>query len=112
MFCVTFSRQVPDYYVHIEQPMDFTTMREKIAEQKYRTMDDFEADLDLVVMNCISYNSKDTVFYRAALKLRDQVIWGAEYWSTIKYLYLYYFLLADLSMIIYTVSSECISPYR
>lgn len=53
--------------------MDFSTMRNKISEQKYKTMDDFEADFDLVIKNCLSYNAKDTVFYRAAVKMRDQV---------------------------------------
>lgn len=48
-------------------------MRTKISDQKYNTMDDFEADLDLVIKNCLSYNAKETVFYRAAIKLRDQV---------------------------------------
>lgn len=64
---------MPDYYVHTEHPMDFSTMRVKISDQKYKTMDDFEADFDLVIKNCLSYNAKDTVFYRAALKMRDQV---------------------------------------
>ena len=36
-------------------------------------MDDFEADFNLVVSNCMMYNSKDTSFYRTAVKMRDQV---------------------------------------
>jgi len=55
--------------------MDFSTMRNKISEQRYMTMDDFEVDFDLVIKNCLSYNAKDTVFYRAALKMRDQVLY-------------------------------------
>ena len=65
---------MPDYYVHIQKPMDFSTMRTQIDSQMYKTIDDFEADIDLIVNNCISYNAKDTVFYRAAVKLRDQVM--------------------------------------
>ena len=49
-------------------------MRTQIDSQMYKTMDDFEADVELIVNNCISYNAKDTVFYRAAVKLRDQVV--------------------------------------
>ena len=64
---------MPDYYVHIQKPMDFQTMRSQIDNQMYKTLDDFEADIELIVNNCISYNAKDTVFYRAAVKLRDQV---------------------------------------
>ena len=65
---------MPDYYVHIQKPMDFATMRTQIDNQMYKTIDDFEADIDLIINNCISYNAKDTVFYRAAVKLRDQVM--------------------------------------
>ena len=36
-------------------------------------MDDFEAEFNLVVSNCMMYNSKDTSFYRTAVKMRDQV---------------------------------------
>ena len=36
-------------------------------------MDDFETDFNLVVSNCMMYNSKDTSFYRTAVKMRDQV---------------------------------------
>ena len=39
----------------------------------FRTMDDFEGDFNLVVSNCMMYNSKDTSFYRTAVKMRDQV---------------------------------------
>ena len=53
--------------------MDFQTMRGKMENHKYKTMDQFETDFELIVNNCLAYNAKDTVFYRAALKLRDQV---------------------------------------
>lgn len=71
--CFLSSLQVPDYYVHIEKPMDFSTMRKQIDNQMYKTLDDFEEDFELIIRNCISYNAKETVFYRAAVKLRDQV---------------------------------------
>ena len=34
-------------------------------------MADLEADFNLMVSNCLLYNAKDTVFHRAALRLRD-----------------------------------------
>ncbi|KAK3103635.1 hypothetical protein FSP39_020657 [Pinctada imbricata] len=64
--------EVPDYRDYIDHPMDFETMRNKIDNHQYKTMDDFEADFDLIIKNCMKYNAKDTVFYRAAVKLRDQ----------------------------------------
>lgn len=35
-------------------------------------MDQFEDDFNLIIDNCMKYNSKDTYFYRAAVRLRDQ----------------------------------------
>ncbi|KAF7694049.1 bromodomain-containing protein 1 isoform X2 [Silurus meridionalis] len=64
--------EVPDYLDHIKHPMDFSTMRQRIDTQAYSNLDDFEADFDLIIANCMKYNAKDTYFYRAAARLRDQ----------------------------------------
>lgn len=52
--------------------MDFSTMRQRIDSQRYSNLDQFEKDFNLIVDNCMKYNSKDTYFYRAAVRLRDQ----------------------------------------
>ncbi|XP_039719054.1 bromodomain-containing protein 1 isoform X4 [Pteropus medius] len=67
-----FAQPVPDYLDHIKQPMDFATMRKRLEAQGYRSLLEFEEDFDLIVDNCMRYNAKDTVFYRAAVRLRDQ----------------------------------------
>lgn len=64
--------KVPDYLDHIKHPMDFSTMRKRIDAQGYKNLDEFEADFNLIVSNCMKYNAKDTCFYRAAVRLRDQ----------------------------------------
>ncbi|XP_029969164.1 bromodomain-containing protein 1 isoform X2 [Salarias fasciatus] len=64
--------EVPDYLDHIKHPMDFSTMRQRIDAQNYNNFDEFEGDFNLIVDNCMKYNSKDTYFYRAAVRLRDQ----------------------------------------
>uniref|UniRef100_A0A3Q2ZD09 Bromodomain containing 1a n=1 Tax=Kryptolebias marmoratus TaxID=37003 RepID=A0A3Q2ZD09_KRYMA len=64
--------EVPDYLDHIKHPMDFSTMRQRVDAQGYNNFDQFEADFNLIVENCMKYNSKDTYFYRAAIRLRDQ----------------------------------------
>ncbi|XP_041636670.1 bromodomain-containing protein 1 isoform X2 [Cheilinus undulatus] len=64
--------EVPDYLDHIKHPMDFSTMRQRIDAQGYNNLDQFETDFNLIVDNCMKYNSKDTYFYRAAVRLRDQ----------------------------------------
>ncbi|KAJ8249895.1 hypothetical protein COCON_G00231110 [Conger conger] len=64
--------EVPDYLDHIKRPMDFSTMRRRVEAQGYRNLDEFEDDFNLIVANCAKYNAKDTVFYRAGVRLRDQ----------------------------------------
>lgn len=64
--------EVPDYLEYIKHPMDLSTMLKKAESYKYKSFDDFENDFNLMIKNCMSYNSKDTVFYKAALKMREQ----------------------------------------
>jgi bromodomain and PHD finger-containing protein 1 len=52
--------------------MDFVTMEKKMENNEYVNFEQFSADFDLIIANCIKYNAKDTVFYKAAVKLRDQ----------------------------------------
>ncbi|XP_074384098.1 bromodomain and PHD finger-containing protein 3 isoform X2 [Zonotrichia albicollis] len=63
--------EVPDYLEFISNPMDFSTMRRKLESHLYRTLDEFEEDFNLIVANCMRYNAKDTIFHRAAVRLRD-----------------------------------------
>ncbi|XP_076597361.1 bromodomain and PHD finger-containing protein 3 isoform X1 [Chaetodon auriga] len=64
-------KEVPDYLEFISQPMDFSTMLSKLEGHAYRSVSDLETDFNLMVSNCLLYNAKDTVFHRAALRLRD-----------------------------------------
>ncbi|XP_023687084.2 bromodomain and PHD finger-containing protein 3 isoform X2 [Paramormyrops kingsleyae] len=64
-------KEVPDYLEFISQPMDFSTMRAKLEAHAYRTLTELEGDFNLMVANCLRYNAKDTVFHRAAVRLRD-----------------------------------------
>ena len=48
-------------------------MHKKVMEHAYKTVEEFEADFTLILNNCLRYNAKDTVFYRAAIRIRDQV---------------------------------------
>lgn len=64
-------KEVPDYLEFIAHPMDFSTMRRKLETHCYKTLDEFEKDFNLVINNCMKYNAKETIFYRAAVRLRD-----------------------------------------
>uniref|UniRef100_A0A8D2ZIE3 Bromodomain containing 1b n=2 Tax=Scophthalmus maximus TaxID=52904 RepID=A0A8D2ZIE3_SCOMX len=64
-------KEVPDYLDHIKNPMDFCTMRKRIDAHEYRSLEEFEVDFDLLIANCMSYNAKDTFFYKAAQRMQD-----------------------------------------
>eukprot|EP00467_Chlorarachnion_reptans_P011673 CAMPEP_0114501032 /NCGR_PEP_ID=MMETSP0109-20121206/8279_1 /TAXON_ID=29199 /ORGANISM="Chlorarachnion reptans, Strain CCCM449" /LENGTH=702 /DNA_ID=CAMNT_0001678729 /DNA_START=187 /DNA_END=2295 /DNA_ORIENTATION=+ len=61
--------EVPAYYEIIKNPMDFSTMRKKLSEGKYRSWSDFEHDFKLIVDNCTTFNPQGTIWYRAAQTL-------------------------------------------
>lgn len=65
------SKEVPDYLDHIKNPMDFSTMRKNIDAHLYRNLDEFEADFNLIIANCMKYNAKDTFFYKAGVRMQD-----------------------------------------
>lgn len=65
-------KEVPDYLDHIKNPMDFSTMRKCIDAHGYKDFDEFEADFNLIIFNCMKYNAKETFFHKAALRLQDQ----------------------------------------
>ncbi|XP_057664032.1 bromodomain-containing protein homolog isoform X1 [Diorhabda carinulata] len=64
--------EVPDYLTVVTDPMDLSTMRKKLEDGLYTDLSSLEKDFDLMIANCLAYNNKDTVFYRAAIKMRDQ----------------------------------------
>lgn len=65
-------QEVPDYSTIVKHPMDLSTMGKKLDRGAYKTIDDIEADFKLMINNCLTYNNKDTVFYKAGVKMRGQ----------------------------------------
>lgn len=63
---------VAGYLDIIKSPMDFTTMRNKLARQQYRSLGEFRKDLDLIWSNCLLFNGKEptNVFSKKAIELR------------------------------------------
>ncbi|XP_033115032.1 bromodomain-containing protein 1-like [Anneissia japonica] len=64
--------EAPDYYDVIKKPVDFSTMRKRLENHKYHSVTDLETDFEQMIDNCMLYNGKETVFYRDAVKMRDQ----------------------------------------
>jgi len=63
----------PTYLDEIKHPMDFSTMQEKINKMQYDSFTKFEADFDLIINNCLNFNQKNSIFYKMAFKIREQV---------------------------------------
>ena len=52
--------------------MDFSTMSKKLENFEYLSLESMEADFTQMVDNCLSYNERDTIFFRLGVKMRDQ----------------------------------------
>lgn len=59
----------PGYSMIIKHPMDFSTMKDKITTNDYKTITEFKADFKLMCDNAMIYNRPETVYYKAAKKL-------------------------------------------
>ncbi|XP_063160339.1 bromodomain-containing protein 9 isoform X1 [Candoia aspera] len=59
----------PGYSMIIKHPMDFGTMKEKIAANEYKSVTEFKADFKLMCDNAMTYNRPDTVYYKLAKKI-------------------------------------------
>jgi len=64
-------QDAPEYYDIIHEPMDLSTMSQKVEEFKYLSLKDLAEDFDLIIKNCKIYNGKDSYAWKLGLKLRD-----------------------------------------
>ena len=64
---------MPDYLDKISHPMDYSTMSEKIDSHAYPTMHEFEADFQLIIKNCLTYNEPGSYFYKLGVKMQADV---------------------------------------
>lgn len=63
--------ELPDYHEVIEHPMDFATVRKKLGNGSYSTLQQFESDVFLICSNAMQYNGEDTVYYRQARSIQE-----------------------------------------
>ncbi|ELU40289.1 Bromodomain-containing protein [Rhizoctonia solani AG-1 IA] len=70
----------PTYLDEIKHPMDLGTMSTKLRNGKYRTMNDFKLDVELIVSNCRAFNPPGTFPVLAAEAL--EAVFKRE-WSKI-----------------------------
>ncbi|THF99927.1 uncharacterized protein LOC114297218 [Camellia sinensis] len=65
------ANEVEGYYDIIEKPMDFGTMRAKLQEGMYSTLEQFESDVFLILNNAMLFNSSTTIYFRQARAIHD-----------------------------------------
>lgn len=65
---------MPDYYEVIKEPMDLSTMEQRLEADSYKTMEEFVYDARLVFNNCRAYNNETTTYYKNANKLEKFMV--------------------------------------
>ncbi|CAH9052550.1 unnamed protein product [Cuscuta epithymum] len=63
--------ELPDYHDVIEHPMDFSTVRNKLGNGSYATLEQFESDVFLICSNAMQYNASDTIYYKQASSIQE-----------------------------------------
>ncbi|KAE8300728.1 Nucleosome-remodeling factor subunit BPTF [Larimichthys crocea] len=60
------TNDAPDYYRVIKEPMDLSTMEERLQKREYVKLTEFVADMTKIFDNCRYYNPSDSPFYQCA----------------------------------------------
>ncbi|XP_027368955.1 uncharacterized protein LOC113874897 [Abrus precatorius] len=63
--------ELPDYHDVIEHPMDFSTVRKKLANGSYHTLEQFESDVFLICSNAMQYNAAETIYHKQARSIQE-----------------------------------------
>ncbi|KAL2926998.1 Bromodomain and PHD finger-containing protein 3 [Bienertia sinuspersici] len=63
--------ELPDYHDVIDHPMDFSTVRKKLANGSYSTLEKFESDVFLISSNAMEYNAPETVYHKQARAIKE-----------------------------------------
>ncbi|KAF9764314.1 Histone acetyltransferase GCN5 [Nosema granulosis] len=67
------TKDVPEYYDVIKNPTDLSKISKKFLEGKYKDLDLFISDIHLMLNNCYKFNSRETEYYKCALRLNDKL---------------------------------------
>ena len=65
---------LPTYFDYVKTPMDMSTMESKLSTEKYPTVGDYYADVDLMVQNTVAFNGPSHAVTQAGQKLRDLLL--------------------------------------
>lgn len=56
--------QAPGYFSVVQKAMDFTTLADLVSSGTYSDWNAFLADLQLIFMNALKYNTPDTIYHK------------------------------------------------
>ncbi|CBJ31749.1 conserved unknown protein [Ectocarpus siliculosus] len=65
------SNAPPRYFEFIKRPMNLTFIRDNLNKNKYTTVAEVEADLELIVTNALAFNRPSDPVYQFALELQE-----------------------------------------
>ncbi|XP_065657289.1 transcription activator BRG1 isoform X3 [Hydra vulgaris] len=63
-------KELPDYYQVIKQPIDIRKIKDRIAQHRYRNLDDLENDFMIMCRNAQQYNIEQSLIYQDSFKLQ------------------------------------------
>jgi chromatin structure-remodeling complex subunit RSC1/2 len=61
---------MPEYYTEVKHPMAYDSLKRKAKRKKYKTLEDFMADVNLIFNNAKSYNTDESQIYKDAVALQ------------------------------------------
>ncbi|EMD00274.1 hypothetical protein BAUCODRAFT_30748 [Baudoinia panamericana UAMH 10762] len=61
---------MPEYYVEIKNPIAYDVLKRKVKRKKYRSVEEFMADVNLMFNNAKEYNQDDSQVYKHATALQ------------------------------------------
>jgi len=64
-------KDLPDYYELIKKPVDITKIRNRIRNEKYRSLDDLEKDINLMCQNTQKYNIEGSLIFEDSVILQS-----------------------------------------
>ncbi|XP_040502058.1 protein polybromo-1 isoform X10 [Gallus gallus] len=64
-------KKYPDYYQQIKTPISLQQIRAKLKNHEYETLDQLEADLNLMFENAKRYNVPNSAIYKRVLKMQQ-----------------------------------------
>jgi chromatin structure-remodeling complex subunit RSC1/2 len=63
---------MPEYHAEIKTPMAMDVLKRKLKRKKYKSVDDFMVDVELMFENAKNYNEDDSQVYKDAVHLQKE----------------------------------------